>query len=134
MAYTPATRGRTPRPPLARPRDCLVGGVSVALADHLGWPVVAVRWIFVGTSLIGGAGVLFYLWLWALTPLRAAAPEDPDERVTRRVNVPWVLAALGAAAGVAAIVAVAADAPGSAFGAVLAAVLLLVAAVIWDQL
>ena len=134
MASTPATRGRTPRPPLARPRDCLVGGVSVALADHLGWPVVAVRWIFVGTSLIGGAGVLFYLWLWALTPLRAAAPEDPDERVTRRVNVPWVLAALGAAAGVAAIVAVAADAPGSAFGAVLAAVLLLVAAVIWDQL
>ena len=134
MASTPATRGRTPRPPLARPRDCLVGGVSVALADHLGWPVVAVRWIFVGTSLIGGAGVLFYLWLWALTPLRDATPEDPDERVTRRVNVPWVLAALGAAAGVAAIVAVAADAPGSAFGAVLAAVLLLVAAVIWDQL
>ncbi|MGH1523867.1 ATP-binding protein [Leifsonia sp. L25] len=140
MASTPATpsgpayRGRTPRPPLARPRDCLVGGVSVALADHLGWPVVAVRWIFVGTSLIGGAGVLFYLWLWALTPLRAAAPDDPDERVTRRVNVPLVLAGVGVAAGVAAVVMVAADAQGSAFGAVLTSVLLLVAAVIWDQL
>jgi len=134
MASTPATRGRIPRPPLARPRDCLVGGVSVALADHLGWPVVAVRWIFVGTALIGGAGVLFYLWLWALTPLRAATPDDPDERVTRRVNVPWVLAGVGAAAGVAAIVMVAADAQGSAFGAVLTSVLLVVAAVIWDQL
>ncbi|MEY9853388.1 signal transduction histidine kinase [Leifsonia sp. EB41] len=134
MASTPATRGRTPRPPLARPRDCLVGGVSVALADHLGWPLVAVRWIFVGTALIGGAGVLFYLWLWALTPLRAATPDDPDDRVTRRVNVPWVLAGVGAAAGVAAIVMVAADAQGSAFGAVLTSVLLLVAAVVWDQL
>lgn len=134
MASTPATRGRIPRPPLARPRDCLVGGVSVALADHLGWPVVAVRWIFVGTALIGGAGVLFYLWLWALTPLRAATPDDPDGRVTRRVNVPWVLAGVGAAAGVAAIVMVAADAQGSAFGAVLTSVLLVVAAVIWDQL
>lgn len=134
MASTPATRGRTPRPPLARPRDCLVGGVSVALADHLGWPLVAVRWIFVGTALIGGAGVLFYLWLWALTPLRAATPDDPDERVTRRVNVPLVLAGVGAAAGVAAIVMVAADAQGSAFGAVLTSVLLVVAAVIWDQL
>ncbi|WP_434316546.1 ATP-binding protein [Leifsonia sp. P73] len=134
MASTPATRGRIPRPPLARPRDCLVGGVSVALADHLCWPVVAVRWIFVGTALIGGAGVLFYLWLWALTPLRAATPDDPDERVTRRVNVPWVLEGVGAAAGVAAIVMVAADAQGSAFGAVLTSVLLVVAAVIWDQL
>ncbi|WP_454110541.1 ATP-binding protein [Leifsonia shinshuensis] len=134
MATTPATGGRVPRPPLARPRDCVVGGVSVALADHLGWPVTAVRWLFVGTSLIGGAGALLYLWLWALSPLRDPAPGDPDERVTRRVNVPWVLAALGAAAGLTAIVLVAADAPGTAFGAVVASVLLLVAGVVWDQL
>ena len=140
MATTPATPsgavnpGRTPRPPLARPRDCLVGGVSVALADHLGWPVTAVRWIFVGTALLSGAGVLLYLWLWALTPLRDAAPGDPDQPVTRRVIVPWVLAAIGAAAGVAAIVLVSAGAPGSAFGAVLTSILLVVAAVVWDQL
>ena len=67
MASAPLPGERVERPPLARPRDCVVGGVSVALADHLGWPVAAVRWILVGTTLLGGAGVLFYLWLWALT-------------------------------------------------------------------
>ncbi|WP_410594818.1 PspC domain-containing protein, partial [Bacillus sp. SIMBA_074] len=44
------------RPPLARPRSCVVSGVSAGLADHLGWPVTAVRWAFVGASLLGGAG------------------------------------------------------------------------------
>lgn len=125
---------REARPPLARPRDCVVGGVSVALADHLGWPVAAVRWILVGTALLGGAGVLFYLWLWALVPLREAAPDDPEGRVTRRVNVPWVLAAVGAVAGVAAVVLVAAQAPNAAVGAVVASIVFVVAAVVWDQL
>lgn len=134
MASAPLPGERVERPPLARPRDCVVGGVSVALADHLGWPVAAVRWILVGTTLLGGAGVLFYLWLWALTPLRDPAPGSSDERVTRRVDVPWVLAMGGAVSGVVSIVLVAAGAANGAFGAVVASIVLLVAAVLWQQL
>lgn len=134
MASAPVPGERVTRPALARPRDCVVGGVSVALADHLGWPVAAVRWILVGTTLLGGAGVLFYLWLWALTPLRDPAPGSADERVTRRVNVPWVLAVGGAVCGVFAVVLVGADAVSGAFGAVVASIVLLVAAVLWEQL
>lgn len=112
----------------------MVGGVSVALADHLGWPLAAVRWTLVGTALFGGAGALFYLWLWALTPLRPVAADESDERVTRRVDVPWVLAAAGAAAGIVSIVLVAVGEAGSGAGAVVAAIVLMVAAVGWDQL
>ncbi|WP_426623031.1 PspC domain-containing protein [Leifsonia sp. McL0607] len=134
MASAPLSGERATRTPLARPRDCVIGGVSVALADHLGWPVTAVRWILVGTALLGGAGVLFYLWLWALTPLRDPAPGSSDERVRRRVNVPWVLAVGGGASGVAAIVLVAAGVTDAAFIAVVASIALMVAAVLWDQL
>src|SRR5689334_22423726 len=120
---------RTERPPLARPRACVVGGVSVALADHLGWPVAAVRWVLVGTSLLSGFGILFYLWLWALTPLRPAAPDDPEERVTRLINLPWVFAAGGAAAGISSIVLVAVGSVGPGIGALVTAIVLVVAAV-----
>jgi signal transduction histidine kinase len=133
MTSAPLPSGRASRTPLARPRECVVGGVSVALADHLRWPVTAVRWILVGASLLGGAGVLFYLWLWALAPLRDAAPGRLDERVRRRLNVPWALAIVGGASGVAAIALVAVGAPDAAVGTVVASVALLVAAVLWDQ-
>ncbi|HEY8282324.1 MAG TPA: PspC domain-containing protein, partial [Leifsonia sp.] len=122
------------RPPLARPRRCVLSGVSVALADHLGWPLGTVRALFVATSLLGGAGLLFYLWLWALTPLRPARPDDGDA-VERRIPVPWLLAALAGAAGVAAIGLAAADEPPSgALGCVAAMIALGVGAVAWDQL
>jgi signal transduction histidine kinase len=108
--------------------------VSVALADHLGWPLGTVRALFVATSLLGGAGLLFYLWLWALTPLRPAGPDDVDA-VERRIPVPWLLAALAGAAGVAAIGLAAADEPPSgALGCVAAMIALGVGAVAWDQL
>ncbi|MDN4614195.1 ATP-binding protein [Leifsonia sp. F6_8S_P_1B] len=123
-----------PRAPLARPRDCVIGGVSVAVADHLGWPVAAVRWIFAGSSLLGGAGVLLYLWLWALTTLRPASADDPAEGVRRRVHVPWVLGVAGAVSGVVTVVLVASGAGGSGVGALAATILLIVAAVSWDQL
>src|SRR6478609_1207812 len=128
----PQTRAQ--RPPLARPRTCAVGGVSVALADHLGWPVAAVRWAFVGAAFLGGGGILLYLWLWALTPLRAPSSYDPADGVRRRVNVPWVLAGAGAAAGIAAIVLAAGGALGAGFAALIATAGLLVVAVAWEQL
>lgn len=126
-------RPSIPRPPLARPRSCVVGGVSVALADHLGWPVVAVRWAFVGAAFLGGGGVLLYLWLWALAPLRPPAESDPADGVRRRVNVPWVLAGAGAVAGIAAIVLAAGGALPPGFGALVGSAALLVLAVAWEQ-
>ncbi|WP_285114092.1 ATP-binding protein [Leifsonia sp. fls2-241-R2A-40a] len=127
-------RAGVQRPPLARPRSCAVSGVSVALADHLGWPVAAVRWAFVGATFLGGAGILLYLWLWALTPLRGPGDFDPTDGVRRRVNVPWVLAGAGAASGIAAVVLAAGGALAPAFGALAACAALLVVAVAWEQL
>jgi signal transduction histidine kinase len=148
------------RMPLARPRVCVLAGVSQALADHLGWPVSSIRWIFAGLSLFGGAGILLYLWLWALTPLRAPAAGAPAvgapvsggpvaggpvaagglvggpvDGVQRTVPVAWVLLALAAAAGIGTIVT--AVFGGNPFG-LLALVGLMIAfavsAVSWDQL
>lgn len=122
------------RPPLARPRDCVLGGVSQALADHLGWPVAAVRWIFVGTSFVTGAGLLFYLWLWALTPLRPPPGDEAAGRVHRRVNVPWFCGIAGAVSGALSIILVSTGGLGSGIGFLFLAIVLLVAAVAWDQL
>jgi signal transduction histidine kinase len=87
-----------PEPPtarrLTRPRASVVSGVSAGLAEHLGWSVSAVRWLFVAAAALSGAGILLYLWLWALTPLRD--PGRDDEPVRRRIPVPVVL--LGGAA------------------------------------
>ncbi len=131
-APTAPTRGARP---LARPRDCVLGGVSVALADHLGWPVAVVRWSFVGLAFAGGAGVLLYLWLWALTPLREPDPTAPDGgAVHRRVPVAWLLVALAALTGIVGVAAAAVT--GSDQGLVLSVavmVALAVGGVAWDQ-
>jgi signal transduction histidine kinase/phage shock protein PspC (stress-responsive transcriptional regulator) len=65
------------RPPLARPRRVVLGGVCLALADHLGWTVGRTRLLAVVLGLCGGCGVLLYLWLWAFVPLEQ--PETDDE-------------------------------------------------------
>jgi signal transduction histidine kinase len=80
------------RVPLLRPRDCVVGGVSVGLARHLGWQVSTVRWLFVATSLLGGAGVLLYAWLWSTVPVEEPATDarDPAPRVRHRIPLRWV--------------------------------------------
>ncbi|MFT4233395.1 MAG: PspC domain-containing protein [Microbacterium sp.] len=72
--------------PLVRPRRAWLGGVSEALAAHLGWRVTVVRAIFVASSAVWGFGTLLYLWLWAFVPLAHG-----EERVTRRAPVAWVL-------------------------------------------
>ncbi|CAN5347782.1 ATP-binding protein [soil metagenome] len=85
----------TIRPPLARTRIAVLGGVCSGLARHLRWNAAATRWLFVGLTLLGGSGVLLYLWLWALVPLEqgndAPAP-------TRKVAVAAVLDAIAALA------------------------------------
>jgi signal transduction histidine kinase len=74
---------------MSRPRDCAVSGVSAGLAEHLGWSVRAVRWTFALLNLASGAGVLLYLWLWAMTPVQGSA--EADGPVRRRVPVPLLL-------------------------------------------
>lgn len=88
VAVSPASVAAV-RPPLARPRACLVAGVSGGLADHLGAPVWAVRALFV---VLGGAGLLLYTWCWAFMPWRPGA-----DAVSRRAPVAWMLVALAAA-------------------------------------
>lgn len=62
------TRAAEVRPPLRRPRECAVSGVSAGLARHLGWPLWLVRAAFVVLTFVGGAGALLYAWLWAFVP------------------------------------------------------------------
>ena len=76
----------TPR--LVRQPDCLVSGVAGGLAEHLAWPVAAVRLAFLATGLLGGAGLLLYLWLWAFTPWATDAADQP---IIRRAPVSWML-------------------------------------------
>ena len=71
---------------MTRPRACVATGVSAGLADHLGWPVWIVRAAFIVASFAAGAGLLLYLWLWALTPWSPG-----DERPSRSAPVAWML-------------------------------------------
>jgi signal transduction histidine kinase len=90
---------------LRRPRDCAVAGVAAGLARHLGWPLWAVRAGFVATSLLWGAGLLLYAWLWVFTPWDDAGPDDAADAAapTRRVPVAWLLAGASAASLVLAV-------------------------------
>ncbi|MGA9101667.1 PspC domain-containing protein [Aeromicrobium sp.] len=59
----------------SRPADRrLVGGVAEGLADHLSFPVLAVRIVFVVSTFFNGAGIFAYLILWRMLPL--AEPEQ----------------------------------------------------------
>ncbi|MFE6736330.1 PspC domain-containing protein [Microbacterium sp. NPDC057650] len=82
-----------PRPPLERDRECVVSGVSAGLARHLGAPVWAIRSLFVVLGLLGGVGVLLYVWCWVLMPWQAG-----EKAPSRQVPIAWVLLALAGAA------------------------------------
>lgn len=57
------------RMPLTRVRETRVlAGVCAGVARHLELPVAAVRIGCVVFGALGGAGALFYLWLWATVP------------------------------------------------------------------
>ena len=90
-------------------RAVLFGGAGVenlhlclclGVARHLGWDVRTTRLLAVGLALVGGAGILLYLWLWALVPLD---PPAADEEPAVRRLVPAAAIAIGA--GVVATVA-----------------------------
>ncbi len=56
----------------------IIGGVCGGLAEYFNVDPVLVRAIFVVITLMGGAGLLLYLVLWAVTPL---APPPPPASV-----------------------------------------------------
>lgn len=112
------------RPALRRPRRMLLAGVCAGAARHLGIPVGLMRVIAVGLALLGGAGTLLYLWLWALVPLG----DDEAPRVRRAIPGAAILAALS---GVAATVAVTARGGGVLLPAVVDSAVLAAVPVAW---
>ncbi|MFB7884443.1 PspC domain-containing protein [Microbacterium sp. NPDC056057] len=110
MAPLPTAPGR---PPLRRPRDCAVSGVSAGLARHLGWPLWVVRGAFVALTVVWGAGALLYAWLWVFVPwddprTDAATEAAPVHDVpTRRVPVAWLLTGAAIAVALVTVAAIA---------------------------
>lgn len=92
------------RPALRRPRACAVSGTAEGLAAHLDRRPGAVRAVFVLLTLLWGAGVLLYAWIWVFTPW-----QDGEARPTRRVPVAWILTSI-AGVGAVAVLAVFASA------------------------
>ena len=80
------------RPPLFRSGDRMIAGVCSGLAAHLGWPVKYLRIGMALATLAGGAGFVFYAWLWVLVPTadegarRAARP--PASPIAPAVSSP----------------------------------------------
>lgn len=68
-----------------RPADRrLVGGVATGVADHFGVPVLYVRVVFIVATWFQGVGVIAYLLLWRLLPLRQPELSPGLESATRR--------------------------------------------------
>jgi len=71
----PARPGARVRLPLRRPEHGRrVAGVALGVAAHLDLPVRTVRLVFVLASLLGGVGVVYYVFLWLTVP--AGDPAD----------------------------------------------------------
>jgi len=120
------------REPLLRPRTSVVGGVALALAAHLSVRVQLVRFWLIVLTFAGGAGLLFYLWLWALVPL---VPARVDEAAAPRRSAPAaaILVGLGAVAAIVSFATIQSE-DGTASGAILALMALSGIAVAWTLL
>lgn len=92
-AWHPAASQAPARPPLVRSGDRVIAGVCAGLAAHLGWPVRNVRVGMAVAALAGGAGVLFYAWLWVMVP----TADEAARRGARRPASPVAPAAAGPA-------------------------------------
>lgn len=83
LSRFPDTGFMTPVAALERPRATRdprgrwIAGVSTGLSEHLGWPVALVRVGFLVLAIANGIGIILYLALWAVLPLRR---EDEEPR------------------------------------------------------
>lgn len=67
-------------------RGAWLGGVCTGLAEHLGWPLMAIRVGFVALMTLNFIGALVYAALWLLLPLRE--PEKaPGLEAASRTNM-----------------------------------------------
>lgn len=105
-----------------------VAGVSAGLAAHLGRRESTVRLVFAGLAILGGAGILLYLWLWAFVPVERGT--GSDDAVSRSVPVGAILLGLGAIAAIAAVSL--ANAAASPYAGVAVTVILGGGAVAWS--
>ncbi len=78
--------GRVRSERITRPvTERVFAGVCAGTAEHLGASVKSVRWAFVLTAFIGGAGVVAYGLLWAFTPVETrTAPNGREQERARR--------------------------------------------------
>lgn len=85
------------RVPLVRSREQRVlAGVCAGLAEHLGYPVAWVRGAMLVFGALGGAGVLFYVWLWITVPWGTEGLVQPMRRaLTAPSPGAWMAANLG---------------------------------------
>ncbi|GAA2051050.1 ATP-binding protein [Williamsia deligens] len=117
-----------PAPPRIARRDAgrIVGGVAGGVADHLGVRPVVVRMVFVGLTVLAGAGVMAYALLWFFCPPGTDTDRPrPGERTQ----------ALGlAVVGAVGLVVVGSTASGTPAGYLLPlAVVAIGAAVVWRE-
>ncbi|MDO5729337.1 MAG: PspC domain-containing protein [Actinomycetaceae bacterium] len=80
---------RTPRGFPGRPRPILAG-VCSGLAVHLNLSVRLVRAVMVVITLSGGAGLLLYVWLWAMVPKASAEQVYRGDRLAKKLRQPFV--------------------------------------------
>ena len=59
--------------------DKMLGGVCGGIAEYFDWPSWVVRFVYVLVSIISAAfpGILIYLLLWLLMPLKHEGGERP---------------------------------------------------------
>jgi phage shock protein PspC (stress-responsive transcriptional regulator) len=59
--------------------DKMLGGVCGGFAEYFGWPSWIVRFVYVVVSILSAAfpGILIYLLLWLLMPLKHEDGESP---------------------------------------------------------
>lgn len=83
MQSSPPAARRLSRPTQGR----VLAGVCRGIADHVGADVKMVRLVFVVLGVVSGAGIVAYLFLWAMTPVEeslgtAAQRIDPAQPET----------------------------------------------------
>ena len=96
MSASPTTTATPRSAPLVRDADDrILAGVAAAVARRLGVERAFVRVAFATLCLAGGAGILAYLVLWALSPERPGGDRRPHPAVTLRRATALALQVLG---------------------------------------
>ena len=67
------------------PRGRWIAGVCTGLSEHLGWPLPVVRLGFVVLALANGLGIVLYLALWGVMPLRGDTKDSREADFGRMI-------------------------------------------------